>query len=142
MLRRARMLLTAVTAAGLLWGMGVALAYAGTNGQELSLRDINGGVNSAFVKGDNQNCYYFTFGISNWPNHDYDITGGYWWQNWSGCNPQYNVDVIAYSQINYGGNPFATFHLTGPPHSQTNQDWWTCKVDGQSACTSGKDAYG
>jgi len=120
---------------------GALVAFAGSNGQHLSLRDVNGNIYSAYVDGDNQNCTYVEFGIGDWANHDYDIQS-WWWQQWTGCNDgDVPVSVDAFSGTNFSGNNFATFYLSGPPHSQTS-DWWTCEVDGASACTSGQDAYG
>ncbi len=140
MKRRARTLLISLLAAGLLSGVSLTGVSAGTAGQQASIHDVNGGVNSAWLSGDNQSCQWKTFGISNWPNPFYDV-GGYWWQqyNVSPCNngvPQ----VDSYSSPNYQGTHIGIFYFAnGPPHSQSS-DWWTCRIDGGYACKTGPDS--
>lgn len=139
-MRRWRLSFAFLVALGLFIAAGPRLASAGTNGQYLALRDVVGNDNSAIVGGDNQSCHLTYYYINNWPQHDFDISG-YWWQSWSGCSPYYTTEVWTYSGTNQTGTQNGTYGLNGPPHSQSNT-WWTCEVDGGSACATGQNAFG
>jgi hypothetical protein len=121
-------------------------ASAGTDGQQLSLRDVAGYIYSAFVSGYNNSCNYEIYGITSWQNHDYDIPGWYW-QQWTGSEGGnncggYQVSVSAYAAINYGSLMYEDFYLNGPPHSQSS-DWWSCEIDSiPVACATGLHAFG
>ena|SRR5437879_2745459 len=142
MIRHARVMFAAMLVTGLLSGLTVTGVWAGGSGQEVSMHDVNGNVYSAVLKGYNQSCLWKTFGITNWPNPYYDTTG-FWWQKWDGsignnrCYASSGPKVDAYPQANYQGGIFATFYFgSGPPHSQSS-NWWTCQIDGGTACASG-----
>jgi hypothetical protein len=132
--------LVSVAMLGLYVGGGASHASAASNGQQLALRDVLGKAYSAEVAGDNQSCQLTYYYINNWSQHDYDI-GGWWWQSWSSCSPYYTAEVYTWSGINRTGTQNGSYGLNGPPHSQTN-NWWTCEVDGGSACGAGENIYG
>jgi hypothetical protein len=139
-----RRILFAVTAATVLSTASFSnVALAGSNGQQLSLRDVKGYIYSALVSGYNNNCQVVDYGISNWAGHDYDISGLYWQAGY--CQSGSLVGLpYTYASTNYQGYE-ATFTLAnpvGPPHSQSSA-WWSCELDDIAmACKAGKDAYG
>jgi hypothetical protein len=128
------------TAAALLVAGGLGIgrpqsAWAGSDGQQLSLRDINGNAYYGDVTGYDQNCNFTSLNF-NWPTYYQDLSG-YWWQDWNGtvngkqcstggmwfmgwADSAHQNLVFGQSLINYG---------TGPVHSQTG-NWWSCKMDG------------
>jgi hypothetical protein len=138
--RVATFLLAGVATLGLFMASGPTPAAAGSNGQYLSLRDVNNLAASAIVGGDNQACHFVYYTIDAWMAHDFDLTG-WWFQSWNGCNPYYYVTVWTYAGNTLQGGENGTYNLNGPPHSQSS-NWWTCEVDGGSACKAGDKAFG
>src|ERR1700680_628716 len=143
---RARKVFAALAIACLFSATSIHESFAGTDGQQLSLRDVAGYIYSATVVGYNNICNYVIYGISSWLNHDYDIPG-WWWQQWTGsvggnnCGG-YQVDVSTYAGANFSGLMAEDFYLNGPPHSQSG-DWWSCEIDSiPVACATGVHAFG
>jgi hypothetical protein len=123
-------------------------AFAGTNGQELDLHDINGFINSAEVQGYNDQCLWATY-FAGWPNPYLEVTTNglttgnpWWWQDWYGsvnghqCY-QYATDVTGYANSNFTGY-LADYYLA-TPHNQTGSNWYSCAVDNSTgvSCAAG-----
>lgn len=154
MVHRKRLSLGVLIASTLTFGiLGVVTAYAGTDGQYLSLHDVYGSIYSAKISGDNQNCSYVTIGFQ-WPD-PYLNTGpspAYWWQYYYGgekdgvCDDAY-VGVQGYLNTNYTdpitSSPYVLYYAGYyyPPHNQgTGDNWSSCQMDrpgGGVACAAG-----
>jgi hypothetical protein len=128
--------------------VSVPMATAGSNGQQLSLHDDAGILNSAYVEGYNQHCDRVRYEIPNWPGRNFNIKG-WWWRDSASCGHPEVVNeliVVGFRQANFQQEETLDFLHEGPPVSQSASDWWSCEVDrpGWNAivCRPGYESFG
>ncbi|MCX4542314.1 hypothetical protein [Streptomyces sp. NBC_01565] len=85
----------AVAGTGMIAGTGSA--FAGTNGQQITIDDASGRARSVYVQGSNQNGSYVGQCFNVNPNSSTSL-GGWWWKN--------DVSVTAFSYSNCGAGRF------------------------------------
>jgi hypothetical protein len=140
MRRLSRAVIPVIAAACLLSAGGVSsplTVSAGSNGQQMSLDDVNGTTTYGGFIGYNQNCQIGS-AQANWPYQYLDLSGS-WFQSWNGTVNGHTCYPGANYAIGQGSPNWQTPSITVPPHTWSGSDWWTCAVDYQ--VTGGSSAY-